>query len=87
MFSFTKTSESRHGFRIRAIFQIELHKNYMELLNNIQAFFFFFNQGIGFRISTKNNCMALKAPSLDDLKVIIAHFDKYPLNTKKQADF
>lgn len=57
MISFTKTSESRHGFRIRAIFQIELelHKKDMELFNNIQAFF----QGIGFRISTKNNCMAL----------------------------
>lgn len=83
MISFTKTSESRHGFRIRAIFQIELHKKDMELLNNIQAFF----QGIGFIISTKNNCMALKARSLDDLQVIIAHFDKYPLCFKKQADF
>lgn len=71
MISFTKTSESRHGFRIRAIFQIELHKKDMELFKNIQAFF----QGIGFIISTKNNCMALKARSLDDLQVIIAHFD------------
>lgn len=82
MISFTRSSESRHGFRIRAIFQIELHKKDLELLKSIQAFF----QGRGFIVSTKDG-VAFKARSLDDLQVIIAHFDKYPLITKKQADF
>lgn len=82
MISFSKSSESRHGFRIRAIFQIELHEKDLELLKAIQAFF----QGIGSIVSTKSG-VALKVRSLDDLKVILAHFDKYPLITKKQADF
>lgn len=55
----------------------------MELLKTIQAFF----QGRGFIVSIRDNGVAFKARSLDDLQVIIAHFDKYPLITKKQADF
>lgn len=82
MISFTKSSESRHGFRIRAIFQIELHKKDLELLKSIHAFF----QGRGFIVSTKDSSV-FRARSLDDLQVIIAHFDKYPLITKKRADF
>ena len=82
MISFTKTSESRHGFRIRAIFQIQLHKKDLELLKTIQAFF----QGIGY-ISSSKEFVSFRARSLDDLQVIIAHFDKFPLKTKKQADF
>ena len=82
MVSFTKTSESRHGFRIRAIFQIELHKKDLELLTNFQAFF----QGRGF-ISSRKDTASLKMRSIDDLQVIIAHFNKFPLKTKKQADF
>lgn len=82
MVSFTKSSESRHGFRIRAIFQIQLHKKDLELLKTIQAFF----QGIGY-ISSSKEFVSFRARSLDDLQVIIAHFDKFPLKTKKQADF
>ena len=82
MVSFTKSSESRHGFRIRAIFQIQLHKKDLELLKTIQAFF----KGIG-HISSSKEVVSFRARSLDDLQVIIAHFDKFPLKTKKQADF
>jgi hypothetical protein len=70
MVSFTKSSESRHGFRIRAIFQIELHKKDLELLKTIQAFF----QGRGFIVSIRDSGAAFRARSLDDLQVIIAHF-------------
>ena len=83
MVSFTKTSESRHGFRIRGIFQIELHRKDLELLKNIQAFF----GGIGLISDTAKDCVALKMRSINDLQVIIAHFDKFPLKTEKQADF
>jgi len=84
MVSLTKTSESRHGFRVRAIFQIELHKKDLELLKTIQAFF----KGAGFISNTNTRgTVAFRARSLDDLKVIIAHFDKFPLKTQKQADF
>ena len=55
----------------------------MELLKTIQAFF----QGRGFIVSTRVSGLAFKARSINDLQVIIAHFEKYPLITKKQADF
>jgi hypothetical protein len=55
----------------------------MELLKTIQAFF----QGRGFIVSTRDSGLAFKARSINDLQVIIAHFEKYPLITKKQADF
>ena len=84
MVSFTKTSESRHGFRIRPIFQIDLHKKDLELLKTIQAFF----KGVGFiSMSNTRDSAAFRVRSLEDLKVIIAHFDKFPLKTQKQADF
>jgi hypothetical protein len=83
MVSFTKSSESRHGFRIRATLRVELHKKDMELLKTIQAFF----QGRGFIVSIRDSGAAFRARSLDDLQVIIAHFEKFPLRTKKQADF
>lgn len=83
MVTFARSSESRHGFRVRAVFQIELHEKDLELLKAIQVFF----RGIGFIVSTKNNGVAFRARSLDDLKVLIAHFEKYPLTTKKRADF
>ena len=51
--------------------------NYIKKTWNFLIIFrLFFKESLGFRISTKNNCMALKARSLDDLQVIIAHFDK-----------
>jgi hypothetical protein len=83
MVTFSRSTESRHGFRVRAVFQIELHEKDLELLKAIQVFF----RGIGFIVSTKNNGVAFKARSLDDLKVLIAHFEKYPLMTQKRADF
>lgn len=81
MISFGK-SEARFGFRIRAIFQINLHKKDLELLKNIQIFF----GGIGYITNAKYNS-AFRVRSIKDLQVIIAHFDKFPLKTKKQADF
>lgn len=83
MISFSKTKEARSGFRIRPIYQIELHKKDIELLKAIQNFF----GGIGYITDATKNCMAFRVRSLDDIKVIITHFDKFPLNTQKRADF
>lgn len=82
MVSISKTSESRHGFRIRPIFQIELHQKDLELLNNIQAYF----GGIGFITKAVRNSLAFRVRSLEDLQVVIAHFEAFPLKTQKAAD-
>lgn len=80
MISFGKTSEARFGFRIRAIFQINLHKKDIELLKNIQEFF----GGVGYiTTDAANDTSAFRARSIKDLQIIIAHFDKFPLKTKK----
>lgn len=83
MASFSKSSESRFAFRVRAIFQIELHEKDLEILKSIQTFF----GGIGYITTATKNCVAFRARSIEDLKIIIAHFEKFPLKTKKQADF
>lgn len=83
MLTFSRTSESRIGYRIRPIYQIELNKKDIELLKNFQAFF----GGIGFITKAGKDCMAFRVRTLAELKIIITHFDSYPLKTKKRADF
>ena len=39
------------------------------------------------QITQKGNKALYRVRSIKDLKVIINHFDKYPLLTQKQADF
>lgn len=96
MLSISKESTSRYGYRIRPIFQIELHQKDLELLKAIQAYFSLNPElmpssdrkgAFGFITKATKNCMAFRVRSLGDLEVIIAHFDKYPLNTSKMADF
>lgn len=83
MLSISKTSKARYGLRIRAIFQIELHQKDIELLKNIQAYF----GGIGFISNATRNSLAFRVRSIEDLQVIIAHFETFPLKTQKRADF
>lgn len=83
MLTISKTAETRIGYRIRPIYQIELSERDLELLKKIQAFF----GGIGFITKATKGCLAFRVRSLEELKIIIAHFDSYPLKTKKRADF
>jgi hypothetical protein len=64
----------------RACFQLGLHKKYLFILNNIKVYF-----GVG-NISIKANGLCVYyVQSIKDLDVILNHFDKYPLITKKHA--
>lgn len=83
MVSLSKTSDARFGFRVRAIFQIEIHQKDGELLKAIQAYF----GGIGFIAKAGGNCVAFRVRSIEDLQVIITHFDNFPLKSQKKADF
>jgi LAGLIDADG endonuclease/Cytochrome c oxidase subunit III len=80
----TKNSSRKAGWRINPIFAIELHTRDLILLDKIKAFF-----GVGtVEIRKTRNTAVYKVQSFDSLtKVIIPHFDTYPLLTKKRADF
>lgn len=80
----TKNSELRHGIRIRASFQIQLHERDLDLLKLIQKYF----QGIGSITKGSEECLIFRVSSREDiLKYVIPHFDKYPLITQKKEDF
>jgi hypothetical protein len=74
---------SRLGFALHHIFVITLHKKDIELLKKIQNTL----NGVG-RIYIRQNKVDLRVRSLKEIcNVIIPHFDKYPLITKKQVNY
>lgn len=65
--------------------QIDLHRRDEELLKQIQIYF----SGVGLirKRSTRDVC-TYSVSSIEHLtKVILPHFDKYPLVTQKVADY
>ena len=73
------------GWNIIPVFTISLHGRDAALIEKIQHFF----KGIGkISIRKKDNAVYFSVKSVKDLiNVIIPHFDKYNLLTKKQRDF
>lgn len=67
---------------VQLMFKINLHKKDQALLKQIQSFFCV--GGIHFKTSQS---LQFQVSSIKDLKVIIDHFDKYPLITKKFSDY
>ena len=80
-----KNPRYKTGWNVQARVQIKMHEIDRTLMEKIQEFF----GGIGY-ISKANNNLAVefRVSTLNDIaNVIIPHFDKYPLATKKQADY
>lgn len=78
-----KKKEYKIGWYVILAFIIRLHSKDIALLKQIQAFFGVGNISIG-----KDGSATYSVQSIKDLiNEIIPHFLKYPLNTKKQADF
>jgi hypothetical protein len=71
------------GWRVGAEFLIGLHKKDIELLRLIQANL----GGIGRIDKFAKDACALRVNTLSQMKMIIHHFDKYPLITQKHADY
>lgn len=72
----------KSGWDLSASFQIGLHAKDKVLLDRIQAYF-----GVGkVYMAKKDECRYLVRAS-KELRVILEHFNKYPLITQKQADF
>lgn len=70
------------GYRVKAAFHSGLHIRDLALLNQIQLFF-----GLGNITILGAESVQFRVYGLEDLKVIINHFDKYPLVTNKQSDY
>jgi len=70
------------GYRVKAAFHIGLHIRDLALLEQIQLFF-----GVGNITKLGAESVQFRVSGLEDLKVIMNHFDKYPLLTNKQSDY
>lgn len=80
--SISKDQTFKTGWKVRLFFEIHLHEKDLALLKRIQKFF-----GVG-RVYMKNdNSITYLVTSVKDLQVIRQHLEKYPLITKKCADF
>jgi len=77
-----KDNKYKSGWRVTCRFIISLHKKDLMLLVKIKDFF---NTGSIFNTGT--DASQFRVESLKGLENIINHFNKYPLKTRKQADF
>jgi hypothetical protein len=77
-----KNSTCKNGFNIRLSFLINLHEKDKAILQAIQTYF---NVGKIYRHGNKSFQYTVR--SIEELKVILDHFDKYPLITQKRADY
>jgi len=82
MLTIIKDKKYKLGWRIVCRFVISLHKKDLNILNGFKNFF-----GVGIVSFMGENAVQYRVESLKDLAIIINHFDKYPLLTKKQADY
>nr|YP_009741025.1 LAGLIDADG endonuclease [Fusarium pseudograminearum]YP_010390907.1 LAGLIDADG endonuclease [Fusarium louisianense]YP_010391118.1 LAGLIDADG endonuclease [Fusarium ussurianum]YP_010391175.1 LAGLIDADG endonuclease [Fusarium vorosii]AYN73101.1 LAGLIDADG endonuclease [Fusarium graminearum]QID42285.1 LAGLIDADG endonuclease [Fusarium culmorum]UPX01858.1 LAGLIDADG endonuclease [Fusarium gerlachii]DAC73461.1 TPA_asm: LAGLIDADG endonuclease [Fusarium graminearum CS3005]QID41609.1 LAGLIDADG endonucle len=76
-----KSNTVKVGWCVQPVFQIELHKKDLNVLEKISSFL-----GVG-KIYHKEESSIYMVQSLRDIDVIINHFEKYPLLTKKLEDF
>ena len=69
------------GKSVRVVFQISLHKKDKALLDLIRNYF-----GVGGVIDRKDGVFYYRVSQVQDLMLVLAHFEKYPLLTQKGAD-
>lgn len=75
-------STHKTGYRVKATFQIGLHEKDLIILNQIKLFF-----GVGKITKLSTESIQYRVSDLNDLNIIINHFDNYSLLTKKQIDY
>jgi hypothetical protein len=84
MVNFSKCTKNKIGWQLYPCFQIKLHSRDKDLLREIKSFF----NEIGSVSLSKNNAVIYKVQNIKDIMcVIIPHFDKYPLITRKYTDY
>ena len=77
-----KSSKHKTGWGARATFEIGLDLKDLPILNRIKSYL-----GVGNVTSRTNGSCVYSVQSIKDLDVLIEHFDKYPLITKKGVDY
>ena len=77
-----KDNKYKLGWRVACRFVISLNKKDLKLLNKIKEFF-----EVGNVFLMGKDSAQYRVESLKGLAIIINHFDKYSLITKKQADY
>ncbi len=78
----TKSSSNRLCWSVSPVFAIGLHKVDRVVLEQIKSYF-----GVGDVSNSCSNAVRSRIRSIEESLVIIKHFDKYPLITKKLADY
>lgn len=80
--SITKSNIVKSGWVIKPRFQISLHEKDLQILKSIQSYFC-----AGHIHKQGSESYQLRIDSIKDIKVIIDHFDKYPLISQKFGDY
>jgi len=70
------------GWRVQLFFQINLHSKDRALLESIKNFL-----DVGQIQVSGKNLIQYRIQTLDEITVFLKHLDKYPLITKKKADY
>ena len=70
------------GYRVKLSFQIGLHENDLALLKLINSYL-----GVGKISKLASNSVLYRVSTIEELKVIIDHFDRYPLISYKYKDY
>ena len=80
-----KNPRYKTGWNVQARAQIKMHERDRDLILKIQEFF----GGIGYVSNpNKNTTVEFRISTINDIvKVIIPHFDSFPLLTKKYSDY
>ena len=81
--SVIKSKERKVGWHVYLSFQITLHTKDKALLEQIQSYF----GGAGSITRHRSESIHYSIQSVENLIVILNHFDKYPLITQKWADY
>jgi len=77
-----KNQKCKLGWSLGLLFEISLNQKDKALLEQIQFYF-----GVGSIVKLGSRAFIFRVESVKDLKVIINHFEKYPLITQKRADY
>lgn len=80
--SITKSNIVKSGWVIKPRFQIHLHKKDLFVLEAIKNFL-----GVGKIYVNKGNSVEFRVFSIRELKVILNHFEKFPLISQKYGDY
>ena len=79
----TKDDDYKQGWMVKSFFEISLKENDYPILKQIKNLF-----RVGsINYNKKTKSFLFRVSSSKDLKIIIDHFDKFPLITQKRADF